>query len=125
MVPPGLDLRMHITVDDRIGPVITVGLGGVQADLIGDETSRLAPISPSVARSLVSATKAASMLDDDRLESVADVVSRVAQLASDHPEVVELDLNPVIVGDDGCRVVEASITLRASERPQPAVRRLE
>ncbi len=125
MVSPGLDLRIHVRVDDRIGPVITVGLGGVQADLIGDETSRLAPISPSEARSLVASTRAAAMLDDESLEIVANVVSRIAQLASDHPEIAELDLNPVIVGDDGCRVVDASITLRTPERPEPAVRRLE
>jgi len=125
MVTPGLDLRMHVTVDARIGPVITAGLGGVQADLIADESSRLAPISPSVARMLVASTRAASMLDDDALESVADVVSRVAQLASDHPEIVDLDLNPVIVAGDECRVVDAAITLRVSERPEPAVRRLE
>ena len=125
MVPPGLDLRIHVLVDERIGPVITAGLGGVQADLIGDESSRLAPISPSVARSLVASTRAAAMLDDESLDLVADVVSRIAQLASDHPEIVELDLNPVIVGVDGCRVVDASITLRAPERPEQAVRRLE
>ena len=125
MVSPGLDLRIHIRIDARIGPVITVGLGGVQADLIGDESSRLAPISPSVARSLVASTKAAAMLDEDALDTVADIVSRIAQLASDHPEIAELDLNPVIVGDDGCRVVDGKITLRAPERPEPAVRRLE
>ena len=125
MVSPGLDFRIHVRVDERIGPVITVGLGGVQADLIGDESSRLAPIAPSVARSLVASTKAAAILDDESLETVADVVSRISQLASDHPEIVELDLNPVILGDDGCRVVGASISLRAPERPEPAVRRLE
>ncbi len=125
MVPPGIDLRMHVTVDDRIGPVITVGLGGVQADLIGDEASRRAPVSPSVAKMLVASTRAASILDDEALESVADIVSRVAQLASDHPEIVELDLNPVIVAGHECRVVDAAITLKPLERPEPAVRRLE
>ena len=125
MVPPGLDLRIHVVVDDRLGPVITAGLGGVQADVIADESSRLAPISPGVARSLINGTRAASVLDDDELELVADAITRVAQLASDHPELVELDLNPVIVSDAGCSVVDASITLQAPERPEPAVRRLE
>jgi succinyl-CoA synthetase beta subunit len=125
MMPPGLDLRIHVTVDDRIGPVITAGLGGVQADVIADESSRLAPISPSVARSLIEATRAATALDDEALEQVADMISRVAQLASDHPEIAELDLNPVIVGDDGCRVTDATVLLHRPERPDPAVRRLE
>ncbi|MEO6571310.1 MAG: acetate--CoA ligase family protein, partial [Ilumatobacteraceae bacterium] len=125
MVPPGVDLRVRITVDDRIGPVITVGLGGVQADAIGDESSRLAPISPTVARSLVAGTRAASVIDDDDLDVVAALISRVAQLASDHPQIAELDLNPVIIGVDGCRVVDASVTLRQPSRGEHAVRRLE
>ncbi|HEY5663893.1 MAG TPA: GNAT family N-acetyltransferase [Ilumatobacter sp.] len=125
MVPPGIDLRVHITVDDRIGPVVTTGLGGVQADLIADESSRLAPVSPTVARALVASTRAAAVLDDDSLEAIADVVARVALLASDHPEIVELDLNPVIVAAGACHAVGGRIALRAPERPAPAVRRLE
>jgi acyl-CoA synthetase (NDP forming) len=125
MVPPGLDMRIHVTVDDRIGPVITTGLGGVQADVIADESSRLAPISPSVARSLVATTRAAAALDDEALHLVAETVSRVAQLASDHPEIAELDLNPVIVAEEGCQVTDAAVMLRPPPRPDPAVRRLE
>ncbi len=125
MVPPGVDVRIQVTVDERIGPVITAGLGGVQAEAIGDESSRLAPISPSVARSLVSGTRAAALLDDDGADRLSDVITRIAQLASDHPELRELDLNPVIVGDDGCNVVDATIRLAAPDRPEHAVRRLE
>jgi hypothetical protein len=92
---------------------VTAGLGGTQADVIADESSRLAPVSPATARSLIAGTRAAAGLSDDALDQVADVITRVAQLASDHPEIAELDLNPVIVGDDGrCHVVDASILLR-------------
>jgi acetyl-CoA synthetase (ADP-forming) len=125
MVPPGVDVRIHVTVDERIGPVITAGLGGVHADAIGDESSRLAPISPSVARSLVTGTRAAGLLDDDGVEWFAETITRVAQLASDHPELRELDLNPVIVADGGCNVVDAVIRLEVPDRPAHAVRRLE
>jgi acyl-CoA synthetase (NDP forming) len=125
MITPGVDLRVRITVDDRIGPVITVGLGGVQADAIADESSRLAPVSPSAARSMVAGTRAASLLDDDELEGVVDVVTKVAQLGSDHPELYELDLNPLIVSESGCYVADATVVLRAPERPEPATRRLE
>ncbi|MEZ5295930.1 MAG: acetate--CoA ligase family protein [Ilumatobacteraceae bacterium] len=58
MLPPGVDLRIRVEDDERLGPIITVGLGGVQADLIGDEVSRLAPVSPVVARRMVETTRA-------------------------------------------------------------------
>lgn len=125
MVPPGVDLRIRAVHDERVGPVITVGIGGLQADAIGDESSRLAPISPATARNLVASTRAAALLDDAALESVADRVTRIAQLASDHAAIVELDLNPVIVSEHGCWVADAQIALRRAERPDPALRRLE
>ena len=126
MTPSGLDLRIHSSLDERIGPIVTAGLGGTQADVIADESSRLAPVSPATARSLISGTRAAAGLSDDALDQVADVITRVAQLVSDHPEIAELDLNPVIVGADGrCHVVDASILLRRPGRPERSMRRLD
>jgi acyl-CoA synthetase (NDP forming) len=125
MTSPGVDIRIRVRADERLGPVITVGLGGVQADAIGDESSRLAPVSPSTAMSMIADTRAAAALTADSHERLADVVTRIALLASDHPAIAELDLNPVVVNADGCCVVDALITLRASDRPEPAVRRLE
>src|SRR5690606_25399309 len=105
---------------------VTAGLGGTQADVIADESSRLAPVSPATARSLISGTRAAAGLSDDALDQVADVITRVAQLVSDHPEIAELDLNPVIVGADGrSHVVDASILLRRPGRPERSMRRLD
>ncbi|NNE12839.1 MAG: GNAT family N-acetyltransferase [Ilumatobacter sp.] len=126
MVPPGADLRIRTTIDPGAGPLITVGIGGVQASAIGDEESRLAPVSPSTARALVAATRAAALLDDAGLDVVADQVTRVAQLVSDHAEIAELDLNPVIVSGSRAAVVDAHLELRTPERAAPpAVRRLE
>jgi acyl-CoA synthetase (NDP forming) len=125
MVPPGVDLRIRATRDPRLGPLITVGIGGSQADAIGDETSRLAPISPSTARTMIAATRAAALLDDHELDLVADQVTRVAQLVSDHDRVAEFDLNPVIVSDAGSWVVDARIELAEPERVEQALRRLE
>jgi acyl-CoA synthetase (NDP forming)/GNAT superfamily N-acetyltransferase len=125
MVPPGADLRIRTTLDPRLGPLITVGIGGAQADAIGDESSRLAPISTSTAHALVAATRAAALLDEQGLEIVADQVTRVAQLVSDHARIASLDLNPVIVTTDGSWVVDAHIDLREPERVEAAIRRLE
>ena len=62
MVAPGVDIRVRARDDARVGPVITVGLGGAQADAIGDEESRLAPVSPSAAKDMISDTRASSAL---------------------------------------------------------------
>jgi acyl-CoA synthetase (NDP forming)/GNAT superfamily N-acetyltransferase len=125
MAAAGIDIRVRVRSDDRLGPVITVGLGGLHADAIGDEASRLAPVSHSVALAMIDATRAATTLSPEAAERLADVVVRAAQLASDHPAIVTLDLNPVIVNDHSCRVVDAELQLARPSRPEPAVRRLE
>jgi hypothetical protein len=124
MLPPGVDLRIRVDDDPRLGPIITVGLGGVQADLIADEVSRLAPVSPIVARQMVEATRASAALDEEMLARVAELVVRIAHLASDHTRVRELDVNPVIVAEGQCRVADVMVRLGEPDRHEP-VRRLE
>jgi hypothetical protein len=123
MVSPGIDLRVRVADDPRLGPIVTVGLGGVQADLIGDEVSRLAPVSASTGRLMIEATRARAALDDETLVFLGDLVARVAHLAADHPRVEELDLNPVIVGHSCCHVADAALVLGEADRHEP-VRRL-
>lgn len=125
MVPPGVDLRIQVSRDPRLGPLVSVGIGGAQADAIGDVTSRLAPISTSTARAMIAGTRAAAMLDERSSDLVIDQLIRIAQLVSDHDRIAELDLNPVIVSDEGVWVTEAQIALRRPERVEQALRRLE
>ncbi len=124
MVPPGTDLRVQVHDDDRVGPIITVGLGGVQADLIADEVSRLAPVSPMIGRRMVERTRASAALDDEALTRVGEIVARLAHLASDHSRLHELDVNPLIVHGGECWVADATIVLGDPDRPEP-VRRLD
>jgi acyl-CoA synthetase (NDP forming)/RimJ/RimL family protein N-acetyltransferase len=125
MVPPGYDMRVRVHDDERFGPVVGLGVGGISSALIPDETTRLAPVSPSSAMTMIADTRAAGALDGDASDDLADVIVRAAQLASDHPEVAELELNPVIVTSDGCWVVDAVLRLRPSSRPDTPMRRLE
>ena len=62
MVPPGVDLRIHVVAEGDLGPVVTVGLGGAHAEAIGDESSRLAPVSSASARSMLDETRAGAAL---------------------------------------------------------------
>ena len=57
MVPPGVDLRIQVVAEGDLGPVVTVGLGGAHAEAIGDESSRLAPVSSASARSMLDETR--------------------------------------------------------------------
>lgn len=125
MVSPGADLRIQVTCDGELGPVVTVGLGGSNADVIADEVSRLAPVSSTSAATMIAATRAAGVLDADDTDAMVDVVVRTAQLVSDHPEIAMLDLNPVIVADGSCWVTDAMAELRHPNRSTAALRRLE
>ena len=75
--------------------------------------------------SMIAENRAAETLDPAGAEHLAEVVVRLAQLASDHPQVAELELNPVIVTGDGCWVVDAVLQLQRPTHPEAAMRRLE
>ena len=127
MVPPGLDLRIRTTSDDRLGPLVSIGLGGWTADLVADEASRLAPLSLAGASALLANSRAGPALVDAGLasEAVVDTLVRVAQLVGDHPEITFADLNPIIVSDERTAVTDATIEV-AESRPDPGpLRRLE
>ena len=113
MAAPGVDLRVHCEHDDRLGAVVSVGLGGVQADVIADRTSRLAPVSPAVARTMLGETRVLAALTDSDIDpsALVDVIVQAAQLASDQPRVRDLDLNPVIVSTDGTVITDATVHL--------------
>jgi hypothetical protein len=74
---------------------------------------------------MLEATRAGAALTEDLEERVADVIVRVAQLASDHTAIVELDLNPVILAENSCWVTDATARLNRFVRAEPALRRLE
>jgi acyl-CoA synthetase (NDP forming)/GNAT superfamily N-acetyltransferase len=120
MAPPGVDVRIHARSEARtgtIGPVIAVGLGGIAADAIGDEIVRLAPVGPNAALQMVRGSRAGSALADAGIDiaPLADVVRLVSILMARRPELAEVDLNPVLVGERGVAVVDARIDVVAPE----------
>ncbi len=127
MTAPGVDVRIRCDHDERLGAIVTVGLGGAQADAIDDRTSRLAPVSPASATTMLTETRLMSALDAADFDSwrLVDAIVLAAQLASDHPEIAELDLNPVIVSDDGAVVTDAMIRLEPSITEDGPLRRLD
>ena len=127
MTSPGVDVRIRCEHDERLGAIVSVGLGGAQADAIDDRTSRLAPVSPASAAAMLTETRLTAALDGAGFDSSAlvDAVVAAAQLASDHPEIAELDLNPVIVSEAGAVVTDAVIRLIAHVVDDGPLRRLD
>jgi acetate---CoA ligase (ADP-forming) len=115
LVRGGVELLLGTVEDPVFGPLVALGPGGTLAELIGDATFRLAPLTDADAQELVTHGKGGLLLAGYRgsppadIQAVTDVVLRVARLADDLEEVAELDLNPVIAGPDGCVVVDARV----------------
>ncbi len=126
MMAPGFDVRIRCQHDDRLGVLVSVGLGGVHADVIDDRSSRLAPVSGASARSMLAETKVAAALDAAGIESGAlvDAICRAALLASDQHAIADLDLNPVIVTSESAVVTDATITLDHRRRRDEPLRKL-
>ncbi len=126
MIKGGAELLAGIVQDPTFGPLVAFGPGGTNAELIGDASFRIAPLTDADADELVSSGKAAKLIAGWRgapasdPDAVADVLLRLSQLGEDLPEVAELDLNPVIAGPDGCLAVDARVRVR---RPERAARR--
>ena len=99
-------------------------------DLAADRAHWLVPLSDADAEEMLGVFGAGARLFDPRgspardRRAVVDVIVRVGRLAEQLPEVVELDLNPLVVGPDGCVVVDARIRVAPASTADPALRML-
>jgi len=98
--------------DALFGPIVVAGLGGVMAEALQDASTRLAPVGVDEATAMLHGLRGAALLGPFRgrlavdVAAVADVIVRVSHLLVELPEVRELDLNPVLVGEHGCVAVD-------------------
>lgn len=127
MVTPGAEARVTCRRDDQLGVVVSVGLGGLQADAIADRGERLAPVSADIARAMLSETRLTAALVSDEFDpsALVQTIIQSGHLVVDHPEVADLDLNPVLVSDGRAVVTDAVITVRARRRQEQPLRRVD
>lgn len=124
--PDGVELALGLVVDKTVGPLIMVGAGGIFADILADRALRILPLDVERAREQVLSLRCAPMLTGARgrlplhLEAVTDALVRLAALASDLPEVAELDINPFVVGQHGGVGLDVKLRLLA-RAPDPAL----
>ncbi len=121
MLRGGTELLAGLLQDPVFGPLVAFGPGGVFAELIGEATLRIAPLTDLDAEELVTAGKAGRLVRGFRgaepadRAALVDLVHRLAALGEDLPAVAELDLNPVLGFPDRAVAVDARVRVR---RPQ-------
>ncbi|HRS97150.1 MAG TPA: acetate--CoA ligase family protein, partial [Smithella sp.] len=93
--------------DPVFGPIVIAGLGGVFLEIFRDTAIRLAPVTKNEALDMLGQLKAYPVLRGARggkiadIEALADVICRVSHLLATHPDIAEIDLNPVMVHEQG------------------------
>ncbi len=103
----GIEVIIGMKRDPSFGTVIMFGLGGIFVELFRDVSFRVAPVSREIALEMINEIKSSPMLNGFRrsmfydTESIADAIVRIGQLALDFPQIVELDINPLIVLEKG------------------------
>ena len=117
MASPGVEVIVGMTTDPQFGPVMMFGLGGIMVEVLGDVAFRLAPLGEGDARDMIDEIQGRQVLDGVRGQPPVDIgaieamLNRVSEFAAAHPEVAELDLNPVIASPEGAIAVDARIVL--------------
>jgi acetate---CoA ligase (ADP-forming) len=125
MIPSGAELLAGVVQDPVFGPLVAFGPGGVLAELIGEASFRIAPLTDRDAEELVQGGKAGRLVRGFRGAppadgaALADLLLRLARLGEEIPAVAELDLNPVLALPDGCVAVDARVRV---QRPEVAIR---
>ncbi|MEU6070240.1 MULTISPECIES: bifunctional acetate--CoA ligase family protein/GNAT family N-acetyltransferase [Streptomyces] len=122
MAPRGVDTVVRAVIDPAAGAVLSFGLAGAASQLLGDMAHRLVPVTDREATSLVRSIRTAPLLFGWRGSTPVDtpaleeLLLRVSRLVDDHPEVVAVTLEPVVVAPHGVSVLGATLRLA----PPPA-----
>ena len=118
MVTGGRETIVGMSRDPAFGPLLMFGLGGIYVEALKDVVFRVAPIMPLDAHDMVRSIRGVALLDGIRgappvdFAALTDVLLRVSQLAVDHPEIAELDVNPLLAFSDGVKAVDARVLVR-------------
>ena len=117
MVKGGKEMIIGSKLEPGMGPVVMLGMGGIYVEILKDVTFRLAPLTNQEANGMISSIKTKKLLDGVRGEKPSDInklsecIQRLSQLVTDFKEIKELDMNPVLVMEDGegCKILDVRI----------------
>ncbi|MGI8552972.1 MAG: acetate--CoA ligase family protein [Dehalococcoidia bacterium] len=120
MARPGTEVIIGVIRDPQFGPVLMFGLGGILVEVLRDVSFRLIPVSRRDVRQMIREITAFPLLEGYRgrepadLTAIEDMLLKVSGLVEAHPEIEELDLNPVLAYRDSALAVDARVVLSSS-----------
>jgi acyl-CoA synthetase (NDP forming) len=126
MAPAGVELLVGVVADRAFGPVLACGAGGVRAEVLRDVAVRITPLTDLDAREMLRSLRTFALLEGFRgappcdIAAVEDTLLRVSALVEAHPEVVELDCNPLIALEQGAVIVDARVRIELPPLQPPA-----
>jgi acyl-CoA synthetase (NDP forming) len=116
-VEEGVELIVGTRRDPRFGPVTLVGMGGLYTEVLSDVAVALAPVGEAEAARLIRSLRAAPLLEGIRgrpsldVQAAARATAAVSRVAAEHPEIAELEVNPLLVLPEGALGLDARIVL--------------
>jgi acetyltransferase len=119
----GAEMIIGMLSDQQFGPVLMCGLGGIFVEILRDVTQGIAPLDRDDVERMVRSIRAYPMLAGARgkrpgdIPALVEVILKVSQMAMEFPELEELEMNPVMVGDEGTGVtaVDALVTIKGEQ----------
>ncbi len=116
--PNGRELMIGVTTDPVFGPVITFGAGGTTVEVMGDRAVAIPPLNHFLTRELIQDTRIAKMLGTFRnlppvdMGALEDILLRVSEMACELPQLKEMDINPLILDEDGALAADARVVVQ-------------
>lgn len=117
MAPPSTEVIVGAVKDPKFGHALMFGLGGIFVEVLKDVAFRITPVTEEEAREIIAEVKAYSLLKGYRnvppadIEAMVNILLDVSRLVTQHAEIKELDLNPIIIYEKGAKTVDARIIL--------------
>jgi len=121
--PGALELLVGLVGDPVFGPLVLFGQGGTAVEVVGDSSLELPPLNALLARRLMARTRVWRLLQGYRgqppvkIEAIIEVLIRLGQLAADHPEIRELDINPLLADAAGIIALDARLRVAPAYGP--------
>ncbi|MFA6295045.1 MAG: acetate--CoA ligase family protein [Candidatus Paceibacterota bacterium] len=113
----GKEVIIGMKHDNTFGPTIVFGLGGIFTEVLKDVSMRIAPVSMEMAEQMILEIKGADILTGSRgeksvdREALAEIIVKISKLALEHPEIKEIDLNPVMITPEKAEIVDVRMMI--------------